>query len=254
MNIASAELLQNSLQNLGNTFQRNRQMDLENAYRQAQMQAENRRADVDQAFRDAQMQHYLNLESRQADAAQAVQDHNQRMEQDFGVQQAMQKQAEAKQDVVDGLQEMSLSNKYSDAQKTNYFKSTLDGLDPAAKATVLQNPAYNAIYQGDGDWDAIRQSVLLHRAGGAASPTVAGQQAGVGAGGGSGPGGTPAPVQPLQPAVQVPGAAPANVTPPASTNVPTIHTQDDYNALPFGAQYRDSSGTNAVKGLRQPGQ
>src|SRR5690348_26792 len=99
MNLASAELLQNSLQNLGNTFQHNRQMDLENAYRQAQVETDRQRLATDQAFRDAQMQHYNIIESRQADAAQAAQEHNQRMENDFGVQQAMKKQSDAKQDM-----------------------------------------------------------------------------------------------------------------------------------------------------------
>ena len=197
MNIASAELLQNSLQNLGNTFQRNRQMDVENAYRQAQIEADRQRLATDQAFREAQMQHYNLLESRQADAVGAAQQHNQHMEDEFGVQQAMKKQADAKQDVVEGLQEMSLSNKYSDAQKTNYFKSTLDGLDADTRSAILQNPSYNAIYQGNGDWDSIRQNVLLHRAGGAARAgrRANGKPSGADAGGGASTSPSPSPAK-----------------------------------------------------------
>ena len=60
-------MLQNSLQNLGSTFQRQREQDAMNAYRQQQLDEEKRRTAVDQAFRDAQMQRLDKQEQRQND-------------------------------------------------------------------------------------------------------------------------------------------------------------------------------------------
>lgn len=73
MNIASAEMLQNSLQNLGSTFQRSRQMDVENSFRQQQMEEEKRRTGVDQSFRDAQMAHYTQMENAATQRAEKEQ-------------------------------------------------------------------------------------------------------------------------------------------------------------------------------------
>jgi hypothetical protein len=67
MNIASAQMLQDSLRSLADTIYRNRALD-------ESMQERQQRNAIDQAFRQAQLEHYKQIEQNQAQ-------HNQRMEQ-----------------------------------------------------------------------------------------------------------------------------------------------------------------------------
>ena len=55
MNISSAELLQNAIQNTGNVFGRQRQQDVENSFRDQQLAEQQKRDAVEQTFRDRQL-------------------------------------------------------------------------------------------------------------------------------------------------------------------------------------------------------
>lgn len=77
MNIASAELLENSLQNLGRSAAERRQMAIEAAYRQSQLGLEKQRVAQDTALRQAQLQYAIDrgkAEDTRAAAAQRTAD------------------------------------------------------------------------------------------------------------------------------------------------------------------------------------
>lgn len=67
MNVASAELLQQAIQNTGSIFGRQRQMDVENAMRQSQIDRQKKLDDIEQIYRDKQLAEV----TRRADAEEA---------------------------------------------------------------------------------------------------------------------------------------------------------------------------------------
>ena len=71
MNIASGQMLQDALQNLGTTFQRSRQLDAENAYRQQLVEEAKQRTATDKALREAQLQYAINRGKSEDDRAAA---------------------------------------------------------------------------------------------------------------------------------------------------------------------------------------
>ena len=160
MNIRSAELLNQTLQNAADNIYRNRALE-------ASTQEETQRNAIEQSFRNAMMQHYANVEERQAEGAglqeQRLKAEDDATEKKYGVMQAMQALSEAQGNMAQGLQELSLDTKLSPAQKTQYFRQSIDS-QPQYKGQFLQNPMWNALYQGQGDWDAVGQSVRQYRA------------------------------------------------------------------------------------------
>ena len=160
MNIKSAELLNQSLQNAADNIYRNRAL-------AATTQEEAQRNAVEQSFRNAMMQHYANIEQKQAQAAdiqeQRLKNEDDAVEKRYGVQQAMQAVADAQAQMTQGLQELSLDTKLSPSQKTQYFRESIDS-QPQYKTQFLQNPMWNALYQGQGDWDAVASAVTQYRA------------------------------------------------------------------------------------------
>lgn len=161
MNIRSAELLQNSLQNAAENILRNRELQ-QTAALEAQRNA------VEQSFRNAMMRHYANIEEKQAEAAglqeQRLENEDDAVEKKYGVMQAIQDGKDAQQQIMQGLQGLSLDQKLSPAQKTQYLRQSIDSMQPPAKGAFLQNPQINALYQGQGDWDAIANLVKQHQA------------------------------------------------------------------------------------------
>jgi len=159
-------MLQNSLQNLGNAAQQQRQMQIEAAYRAAQLAQESKRTDVEQAFRDAQMQHYNNMEEGQQNMAAASSQKLDAIEKKYGVQSAYQDLQTAQANITKGMQGMSVDKSLTPEDKTAYLQQSIDGLPDNIKTTVLQNPQVNALYNGDGDWNAVAAAVQAHVAGG----------------------------------------------------------------------------------------
>ena len=161
MNIRSAELLNQSLQNAADNIYRNRAL-------AASMQEEAQRNAVEQSFRNAMMQHYANIEQKQSDAAalqeQRLQNEDDATEKKYGVMQAIQAGKDAQQQIMQGLQGLSVDQKLSPAQKTQYLRQSIDSMQPQAKGAFLQNPQINALYSGQGDWDAIANLVKQHQA------------------------------------------------------------------------------------------
>jgi hypothetical protein len=161
MNIRSAELLNQSLQNAADNIYRNRAL-------AASMQEEAQRNAVEQSFRNAMMQHYANIEQKQADAAglqeQRLESDDKATEEKYGVIQAIQDQKDAQQRVMEGLQGLSLDKALSPMQKTLYLRQSIDSMQPQGKAAFLQNPQINALYQGQGDWNAVAGLVQQHQA------------------------------------------------------------------------------------------
>lgn len=166
MNAISAQMLQDSLQNLGNTYQRSRQQDIEAEYRNAQLKNESNRTAVDQSFRDAQMQHYNVMEEKAADAAEAnsrradSQDRRvEAIEKKYGLQQGFQDLQTAQNNIVKGMQGFSLDKSLSPDVKTSYLKHSIDQMPDNIKSSVLQNPQIQALYDGKGDWDAVANAI-----------------------------------------------------------------------------------------------
>jgi hypothetical protein len=161
MNIRSAELLNQSLQNTADNLYRNRAL-------AASMQEEAQRNAVEQSFRNAMMQHYANIEQKQAEAAglqeQRLENEDNAVGKKYGVMQAIQDGKDAQQQIMQGLQGLSLDQKLSPAQKTQYLRQSIDSMQAPAKTAFLQNPQINALYQGQGDWDAIANLVRQHQA------------------------------------------------------------------------------------------
>jgi hypothetical protein len=158
MNIRSAELLNQSLQNAADNIYRNRAL-------AASMQEEAQRNAVEQSFRNAMMQHYANIEQKQAGLQeQRLESEDKATEEKYGVIQAIQDQKDAQQRVMEGLQGLSLDKALSPMQKTLYLRQSIDSMQPQGKAAFLQNPQINALYQGQGDWNAVAGLVQQHQA------------------------------------------------------------------------------------------
>jgi hypothetical protein len=169
MNIRSAELLNQSLQNAADNIYRNRAL-------AASVQEETQRNAVEQSFRNAMMQHYANIEEKQAESAglqeQRLENEDNAVEKKYGVMQAVADQKDAQDRVMQGLQGLSLDQKMSPDQKTQYLRQSIDAMQPQAKAGFLQNPQINALYQGQGDWNAVAGFVRAHQT--AATPKAFG--------------------------------------------------------------------------------
>jgi hypothetical protein len=161
MNIRSAELLNQSLQNAADNIYRNRALE-------ASMQEETQRNAVEQSFRNAMMQHYANIEQKQAESAdlqeQRLENEDNAVEKKYGVVQAIQDGKDAQERVMQGLQGLSLDQKMSPIQKTQYLRQSIDSMQPQGKTAFLQNPQINALYQGQGDWGAVAGLVQQHQA------------------------------------------------------------------------------------------
>lgn len=152
-------MLQDSLQNLGNTFRANRQQEAENEFRRQTLENEAKRTQVEQSFRDAQMQHYNTMEEHQADAAESQNKRLDAIEKKYGVQQAYQDLQTAQTNITKGMQGMSIDKSLTPDDKTAYLQQSIDGLPANIKTSVLQNPQINALYNGEGDWDAVAAAV-----------------------------------------------------------------------------------------------
>jgi hypothetical protein len=161
MNIRSAELLNQSLQNAADNIYRNRALT-------ASMQEEAERNAVEQSFRNAMMQHYANIEQKQAESAdlqeQRLENEDNAVEKKYGVVQAIQDGKDAQERVMQGLQGLSLDQKLSPLQKTEYLRQSIDSMPSQGKTAFLQNPQINALYQGQGDWGAVASLVQQHQA------------------------------------------------------------------------------------------
>lgn len=155
MNLASAELLQNALQNLGHTYQQNRLMDAENAFRQQQLAAELERTRADAAFRQAQLQHFQNQEDQQTAAATAQQSRLDAIEKKYGMQKAYQDLANAKETIAGGMRGLAMDTNLSPADKTSYFQKSIQSLPDDIRQGVLQNAHVQALYDGKADWNAL---------------------------------------------------------------------------------------------------
>jgi hypothetical protein len=158
MNIASAELLQNALQNLGNTFQKSRAQDAEEEWRQSQTDTANRRTDVDQAFRNAQMAHYNQMEtdaSRRADAQEQRADAQSDQASAAQDQQAL----AGKQGMLKSAMGLNATGQLTDDSRTQVNKWL--ATDPHFSVTGMQlqappNPATNP---------TLKQSALVQAVG-----------------------------------------------------------------------------------------
>lgn len=289
MNIASAELLQNAIQNMGQSFARSRQEAAENAFRESQLENEANRTATDQAFRQAQLAHYNNMEEKQSDMADVQAKKLDAIEKKYGVQAAYQDLQTAQKNITDGMQGMSLDKNLTPEDKTAYLQKSIDGLPDNVKSTVLQNPQISALYNGEGDWDAVAQAVQQQR-----GKSVTGatdmllhhyQEAQQKADASGDPAdqeyadllkaNLPSTLKTTVPAVApkptatkalsygpdgkltnsvtsyaMPGAAPAAA---AAPSIPTVNSQSDYDALAPGQQYKDSTGRLAVKKSPIPG-
>lgn len=295
MNIASAQMFQDSLQNLGNTFRANRQLDAENAFRQAQLENEAKRTQVEQSFRDAQMQHYNTMEEHQADSADAQNKRLDAIEKKYGVQSAYQDLLTAQGNITKGMQGLSLDKSLPPEEKTAYLQQSIDGLPDTIKTSMLQNPQIKALYDGEGDWDAVAAAVQQHQAGkmGATDLQIKDWQAAQAAADSEDDpqlksklqavadmykSNLPAALKTTTPAVapkptinkslqygpdgKLTNSVTSFAMPPGATGspapggtgggIPVVNSQDDYDALPVGQQYKDSGGRLAVKKPQQP--
>ena len=258
-------MLQNSLQNLGSTFQRQREQDAMNAYRQQQLDEEKRRTAVDQAFRDAQMQHYNAMENAASDRATAEQSK---------VDLANQPHIQA---VLKGSDGSNMTFTGTPQQ--------LDAMLAAAKQqgkdiTVENKKEFAAQFNVGGaqfsftDQDAAskfadgmkQKGIDVYNPPAPKVSTTPGGQELVTDGKGHVIKGAP-PVMQTQTVRQVPppigstNNAPISLTntttrvpafaapsaAPAAIAIPVVNSQDDYDALPVGQPYKDSLGRVATK-------
>lgn len=159
MNIASAELLQHAINNLGDSFGRSRAMDAENAYRTAQLDEQRKRTAVDDSFRNAQLEHYKSIEKKEDDR--------------FGFTKAAQEFSNASKLLPDSLQNLrattkKLANSVVEGEISPDEADTIfrDGIDtgiakdnPTLHARLLDVPEFREMYQGGGNWMGILQKI-----------------------------------------------------------------------------------------------
>ncbi len=161
MNRADVALLDNQLDELGNSFLRNRQL-----------QVENKRADADLSFRNAQMQHFANMEQGQEDRAaeqdrrndilqKSEADKNDILEKRYGVQQAAQDLANGHaswRDSMGSLAQQVVAGKMSPQDANQYVRDSVDkgmSSNPQLYEQMLQQPDFRALYDGKMDWATI---------------------------------------------------------------------------------------------------
>lgn len=155
MNRADVALLDSQLDELGNTFLRNRQL-------QQEGQLRGREIDVNNAFRQAQMQHYNAMEEHYGAMQQKESERNDILEKQIGLRQSAQDLAEAQSSLkesVGALAQQVKAGKMSQDEATQYFKDAMDNgigkSNPALHDQMLAQPQYKAMYDGNMDWATV---------------------------------------------------------------------------------------------------
>jgi len=163
MNIASAEMLQNSLQNLGNTFYRQRELD------QAKAMQERHDA-IEQAYRDEQMkfaQDRADKQDQQNKIANKKEDNKLQM---FGLEKATTDFSNAQNKMQDSMSKLANAVKtgaVSPQNATAAFKLAIDNgigaKNPQLQAQLKNVPEFALVYNGQADWskmaDALSQQI-----------------------------------------------------------------------------------------------
>lgn len=192
MNIASAELFQNSLQNLGNSFQRRREEDALSAYRQQMVDEAKNKTQLEDDFRRAQLARTaayqdkaLQAENDKNDVANRRADASEKAENDkFGlmkaaqefsqkhqlVQEAQQQLPAALKNIRDKTQDLAESVVNGDTppdEATQQFKDAIDGIgkdNPQLQAQLMQVPNLQKVYSGDADWGQLLTQIKQQNA------------------------------------------------------------------------------------------
>jgi hypothetical protein len=178
MNRADVLMLNNSLDELGNTFLRNRQLDQEKQFREGETKTQQMRTQADIDFRKAQGEHYSAMETKQSehDAITETQNaqRNELLEKQVGLKQSAQDLAEAQASLKDSMATLAhqvKAGKMNPELATQYFRDSMDNgigkSNPQLHEQMLAQPQYKAMYDGKIDWSTLADQL--------AQPTKGGQ-------------------------------------------------------------------------------
>ena len=174
MNRADVALLDNQLNELGNTFLRNRQLAQEGALRSKEI-------DVNQAFRNAQMEHYAQMQQAQEDRADQANQRNDLLEKQIGLKQSAQDLSEAQASLKESVGTLAgqvKAGKMTQEQATQYFRDSMDNgigkQNPQLHDQMLAQPQYKAMYDGQMDWATVADQ-LAAQGRGAGAGAMAGK-------------------------------------------------------------------------------
>lgn len=155
MNRADVQMLNNQLDELGNSFLRNRQLDQEKEYHQGEVQSQQMRTQADIDFRKAQGEHYNAMESKESDR-------NSLLEKQVGLKESAQNLAEAQSSLKESMGTLAnqvKAGKMTQDDATQYFRDSMDNgigkQNPQLHDQMLAQPQYKAMYDGKVDWATL---------------------------------------------------------------------------------------------------
>jgi hypothetical protein len=181
MNIASAQMLQDSLQNLGNTFARQKQMQIEQAFREAQMAHFNQMEAKQNEILQANLAHQARMENAESDKNNRLlgyeKDRLDLENKNYNLSKSVKQLDEAQkmaQDATNTLQNYSLQlsqdvmdGKITPDQATQQFKSDFNDAtkdNPFMLQKMLGIGRFNDLYNGRGDWAQLKNDILAEQA------------------------------------------------------------------------------------------
>lgn len=159
-NFHDVELLQNALQNAGESAMRRKQLSAQQQMEMQRIALESQLRDIQEKRYEAQGEHFQELQTAEARRAAAEAEHFNQIEKQYGLKGTLASLDSARQDLQQGLQGLALDRDLTPEQKTAYFKQSVDNIgDEGMKRQLMVNPQFNAIYSGQANWDSIAQQV-----------------------------------------------------------------------------------------------
>lgn len=176
-NFHDVELLQNALQNAGESAMRRKQLSAQQQMEMQRLALESQLRDIQEARYQAQGEHFNEMQASQNRLAAAQQEHFNQIEKQYGLKSTLASLDSARQDLQQGLQGLALDDKMTPEQKSAYFKQSVDSIgDEGMKKQLLVNPQFNAIYSGQANWGSIAQQVQAARGANGDRPGATQQQ------------------------------------------------------------------------------
>jgi hypothetical protein len=162
MNRADVLMLDNQLDELGNSFLRNRQLQQEKEFHAGELETQKMRTQADIDFRKAQGEHYNAMEDRADNLSDLQQKKNDLLEKQIGMREAAQNLSAAQQSMKDSVATLSSqvkAGKMSQEDATAYFRDAMDNgigkSNPQMHDQMMAQPQYKAMYDGKLDWATL---------------------------------------------------------------------------------------------------
>lgn len=166
MNRADVLMLNNSLDELGNSFLRNRQLQQERELREGELKTQQMRTQADIDFRKAQGEHYNAMEAKEDSRNSLLEkqgaERNSLLEKQIGLKQSAQDMADAQSSLKESVATLAhqvKAGKMTAQEATQYFRDSMDSgigsQNPQLHDQLLGQPQFKAMYDGKVDWATL---------------------------------------------------------------------------------------------------